>query len=77
MFSKTTFSSTKSIFIKIKKSSPKKYLPKPQKRVLNIRRSIILDDHINYHTITCTVFNKNFLVVCATSKCVRYIKGDM
>ena len=46
-------------------------------KVLNISRSQILDSHKNWHTITCTKFNKDLLVVCATSKCMSYPKGDV
>ena len=52
------------------------FYPKPQK-LLDISRITILDGHKNQHTITCTRFNKDLFAVCATSKCMRYIKGDM
>ena len=44
---------------------------------LNTSRSLILEDHKTWHTITYTKFNKVLLVVCATSKCMRYSQGDM
>ena len=43
----------------------------------NITNCIILDGHTNLHTISCTKLSKELLVVCTTSKCMRYIKGDM
>ena len=44
---------------------------------LNTSRSLILEGHKTYHTITCTKFNKVLLVVCATSKSMRNLHGDM
>ena len=43
----------------------------------NITKCIILDGHTSLHTISCTKFSKDLLVMCAISKCIRYIKGDM
>ena len=66
MFSKTIFSSTKSIFFyQDSKIFSSKISTQTLKRALNITKSIILDGHI--HTITCTVFNKDLRVVCILS----------
>ena len=32
---------------------------------------------VKLNTITCTEFNKDLLLMCATSKCMRYSQGDM
>lgn len=44
---------------------------------LNNSKSLILEGHNTQHTITRTRFNKFLLVVCATSKCMRYSQSDM
>ena len=43
----------------------------------HIRSYIIKDNQISQHTIICIEFSKDLCVVCATSMCMRYIKGDM
>ena len=43
----------------------------------HIRSYTIKDSQISQHTIICIEFSKDLCVVCATSMCMRYIKGDM
>ena len=44
---------------------------------LQISSYAIIDGQISQHTIICTEFSKYLHVVCATSKCTKYRKGDM
>ena len=43
----------------------------------HIKSYTIKDSQISQHTIICIEFSKDLCVVCATSMCMRYIKGDM
>ena len=44
---------------------------------LHIISYAIKDGQISRHTIICIEFSKDLRVVCATSKCTKYRKGDM
>ena len=57
---------------------PSSLIPNQIKNLyLHISSYAIKDGQISRHTIICTNFSKDLHAVRATSKCMRYIKGDM
>ena len=51
--------------------------PKQKILHLHIKSYAIKDDKIKQHTVICTEFSIDYRVMCATSKCIEYIIGDM
>ena len=54
-----------------------KFPTKNKNLYLHISSYAIKDGQISRYTIICTEFSKDLCVVCATSMCMRYIRGDM
>ena len=54
-----------------------KFPTKNKNLYLHISSYAIKDGQISWHTIICIEFSKDLCVVCATSMCMRYIRGDI
>ena len=54
-----------------------KFPTKNENLYLHISSYAIKDGQISRQTIICIEFSKDLCVVCATSMCMRYIRGDI